>query len=95
MSNPKTPKYMATDERKEQTRRLVKDFLQEQNTSVYRLARLLNESYGRSASDSNILNKLNRASFKVTELMDIADLFGYEIKFIKKEPIEGSKDKQQ
>lgn len=95
MSNPKTPKYTATDERKEQTRRLVKDFLQEQNTSVYRLARLLNESYGRSASDSNILNKLNRASFKVTELMDIADLFGYEIKFIKKEPIEGLKDKQQ
>ena len=84
MSNPETPKYVATEERKEQARRLVKKFLQEQNTSVYRLARMLNEAYGRSASDSNLLNKLSRSSFKVTELMDIAELFGYEVKFVKK-----------
>lgn len=89
MSNPETPKYIATDERKEQARRLVKDFLQEQNTSVYRLARMLNEKYGRSASDSNLLNKLARSSFKVTELMDIIELFGYEIKFVPKHKIEG------
>lgn len=88
MSNPETPKYIATEERKEQARRLVKKFLQEQNTSVYRLARMLNEAYGRSASDSNLLNKLSRSSFKVTELMDIAELFGYEVKFVKK-AIEG------
>lgn len=88
MTNPETPKYIATEERKEQARRLVKDFLQEQNTSVYRLARLLNETYGRSASDSNLLNKLARSSFKVTELMDIAELFDYEIKFVPKKPIE-------
>ena len=89
MSNPETPKYIATDERKEQARRLVKDFLQEQNTSVYRLARMLNETYGRSASDSNLLNKLARSSFKVTELMDIVELFGYELKFVPKTLIEG------
>ncbi len=92
MTNPETPKYIATEERKEQARRLVKDFLQEQNTSVYRLARMLNETYGRSASDSNLLNKLARSSFKVTELMDIAELFDYEIKFVKKQPIEGQKN---
>ena len=89
MSNPETPKYIATEERKEQARRLVKEFLQEQNTSVYRLARMLNEAYGRSASDSNLQNKLARASFKITELMDIAELFGYELKFVPKTPIEG------
>lgn len=88
MSNPETPKYIATEKRKEQARRLVKELLQEQNTSVYRLARMLNEAYGRSASDSNLLNKLSRSSFKVTELMDIAELFGYEVKFVKK-AIEG------
>lgn len=87
--------YNATEEQKEQARKLIKDFLQEQNTSVYKLAKMLNEAYGRSASVSNLLNKLARSSFKLTELMDIADLFGYEIKFIKKEPIEGAKDKQQ
>lgn len=88
MSNPETPKYIAPDERKEQLRSLIKDFLKEQNTSIYRLARMLNETYGRSGSDSNLLNKLTRSSFKVTELMDIADLFGYEIKFVPKTLIE-------
>lgn len=88
MSNPETPKYIATDERKEQLRSLIKDFLKEQNTSIYRLARMLKETYGRSGSDSNLLNKLTRSSFKVTELMDIADLFGYEIKFVPKTAIE-------
>ena len=95
MSNPETPKYIATEERKEQARRLVKEFLQEQNTSVYRLARMLNEAYGRSASDSNLQNKLARASFKITELMDIAELFGYELKFVSKTPIEGDKSSKK
>ena len=95
MSNPETTKYIATDERKEQLRSLIKDFLKEQNTSIYKLARMLNETYGRSGSDSNLLNKLTRSSFKVTELMDIADLFGYEIKFVKKQAIESKKNKQE
>ena len=89
MTNPKTPKYIATEERKEQARTLVKTFLNKNNTSVYRLARELNKRYGRSASDSNLQNKLARASFKITELMDIAELFGYELKFVPKSSIEG------
>lgn len=89
MTNPKIPKYIVTEERKEQARRLVKTFLNENNTSVYRLARELNKRYGRSASDSNLQNKLARASFKITELMDIAELFGYELKFVPKSSIEG------
>jgi len=83
--------YNATEEQKEQVRKLIKDFLQEQNTSIYKLAQMLNEAYGRSGSVSNILNKMARSSFKVTELIDIADLFGYELKFVKKQAIEGSK----
>ena len=39
--------YNATNERKEQARRLVKDFLQENNTSILKLAKLLNDKYGR------------------------------------------------
>ena len=87
--------YKVPEEQKERIRRLVRGFLQEQETSVYKLAKMLNEAYGRSASVSNLLNKFNRATFKTAELMDIADLFGYELKFVKKEPIEGLKDKQQ
>jgi len=81
--------YNATEQQKEQLRSLIKDFLQQNNTSIYRLAKLLNERYGRSASVSNILNKMARGSFKVTEFMDIAELFGYELRFVKKEAIEG------
>lgn len=81
--------YNATEQQKEQLRSLIKDFLQQNDTSIYRLAKLLNERYGRSASVSNILNKMARGSFKVTEFMDIAELFGYELRFVKKEAIEG------
>ena len=80
--------YNATEDKKEQARVLIKEFLKENNTSIYKLADMLHKTYGRSASVSNILNKLARSSFKLTELMDIADLFGYEIKFVKKQAIE-------
>ena len=81
--------YKVSGEQKERIRRLVKDFLSEQNTSVYKLAQMLEKTYGRSGSVSNLLNKLSRATFKISELMDIADLFGYEIKFVPKTLIEG------
>lgn len=87
--------YKPSDEQKERIRTLVKDFLQENNTSVYKLAKMLNETYGRSGSVSNLLNKLARSTFKISELMDIADLFGYEIKFVKKQAIESKKNKQE
>ena len=92
MSNPQTPKYQASEEQKEQARRLVKNFLKENNVSVLQLAKLLNEKYGRSASAPNIMNKLARSSFKVTELIDIVDLFGYELKIVPKTSIEDIND---
>ncbi len=87
-----TEVYKVSEEQKERIRNLVKDFLKEQNISVYKLAKMLNERYGRSGSVSNILNKLSRATFKISELMDIAELFDYEIKFVPKNSIEGHKD---
>ena len=83
--------YNATNERKEQARRLLKDFLKENDVSVYKLAKLLNIAYGRSASVSNLMNKLSRSSFKVTELLDIVDVLGYELQIVPKTSIEGSK----
>jgi len=43
------------------------------------LAKKLNEVYGRSASRTNILNKLARASFSLTEFIQIINAYGYEI----------------
>ena len=94
MTNPETPKYVPPEAQKEQARSLIKTFLKKQNTSVYRLARILNEKYGRSASVSNLLNKLSRASFKMTELMDIADAFDYEIKLVPKSSDRGTPKSQ-
>ena len=87
--------YKPSEEQKERIRKLVKDFLSEQNISVYKLAQMLEKTYGRSGSVSNLLNKLSRATFKISELMDIADLFGYEIQFVKKQAIEGHENKQE
>jgi len=87
--------YEPPEEQKERIRTLIKEFLQEQNTSVYKLAKMLNETYGRSGSVSNLLNKIARSTFKISELMDIADLFGYEIKFVKKQAIEGKNSKAE
>ena len=87
--------YKVSDEQKERIRTLVKDFLKEQNISVYKLAKMLNKRYGRSGSVSNILNKLSRATFKISELMDIAELFDYEIKFVPKTLIEGHANSPQ
>ena len=83
-----TEMYKVSEEQKERIRKLVKDFLKEQKISVYKLAKMLNESYGRSASVSNLMNKFARATFKTSELMDIAELFGYELKIVPKTPIE-------
>ena len=84
--------YNASEEQKEQVRMLIKDFLKDHDTSIYKLAKMLNEKYGRSASVSNILNKLARSSFKVTELMDIVALFDCELKIIPKSSIEGHEE---
>lgn len=84
--------YNASEEQKEQVRMLIKDFLKEHDTSIYKLAKMLNEKYGRSASVSNILNKLARSSFKVTELMDIVALFDCELKIVSKSLIEGHEE---
>ena len=84
--------YNASEEQKEQVRMLIKDFLKEHDTSIYKLAKMLNEKYGRSASASNILNKLARSSFKVTELMDIVALFDCELKIVSKSLIEGHEE---
>ena len=38
------------------------------------------------------MNKFARATFKTAELMDIAELFGYELKFVPKTQIEGNEN---
>ena len=76
---PSPPKYEVPEEIKVKARTLVKNFMKENNISAPALAEKLNEVYGRSASRTNILNKLARASFSLTEFIQILNAYGYDI----------------
>jgi len=75
----KPKKYEAPEALKERVRELVKGFMAEEKISVQDLALKLNEKYNRSASRTNILNKLNRASFSLAEFIQILEAYDYEI----------------
>lgn len=79
-------KYQVPEELKERARVLVKDFMKEHNVNASQLAIMLKElDSKRSDSRTNILNKLARATFQLTEVIQIADLFDCEIKITPKE----------
>ena len=82
------PKYKVPEDVKEQARVFLKDFLKEQNIKPPALATMCKEAYGRSDSRISMINKFKRSSFKLTEVMQIVDLFGYELKIVPKTLIE-------
>lgn len=76
---PSAPKYEVPEEIKEKARGLIKDFMKENNITAPKLAEKLQEVYGRSSSRTNILNKLARSSFSLTEFIQIIEAYGYEL----------------
>lgn len=81
-------KYEVPQETKMKVRNLLNDFLSEQKITKPKLAIMLHEKYGRSSCRTSMLDKFNRASFQLSEVIEIAELFGYELKFVKKAQIE-------
>ncbi len=73
----------------DKARTMLKDFIKEQGSNASYIANKLKEvdKYN-SDSRTNFLNKLARSSFKFTEVMQIVDLFGYELKILPKTSIE-------
>ena len=78
-----------TKQIQDKARTMLKDFIQEQGVNASYIANKLKEvdKYN-SDSRTNFLNKLARSSFKFTEVMQIVDLFGYELKIVPKTSIE-------
>lgn len=78
-----------TKQIQDKARTMLKDFIQEQGVNASYIANKLKEvdKYN-SDSRTNFLNKLARSSFKFTEVMQIVDLFGYELKILPKTSIE-------
>lgn len=94
--NTQSVKYQVPEELKERASNFIKDFMKAKNVNASRLAQMLKElDSNRSDSRTNILNKLARASFQLTEVMQILDLFDCELKIVSKNPIEGHTNSPQ
>ncbi|MDO4460283.1 MAG: DUF6471 domain-containing protein [Clostridia bacterium] len=48
------------------------------------VAERLAEKYGRSSSASNLSNKLARETLRFIEAVEIADVLGYDLEFVKR-----------
>ena len=94
--NNKSSKYQVPEALKKQASDFIKNFMNEQGVNASKLAIMLNElDNKRSSSRTNILNKLARASFQLTEVMQIVDMFGYELRIMPKPLIEVHENKQE
>ena len=80
--------YQVPEEIKQRVRAFMNEFLKEHEISKSGLVRKMNAELGRSASKTAMMDKFSRVSFKLTEVMEILDLYGYELKIVPKRAIE-------
>lgn len=67
------------------TRALVKSFLASQGASLASVVREINKRHpDKPTSPQNLTNKLLKETIKLSEVMEIADVLGFEITFKKK-----------
>lgn len=86
-------KYQVPNQIKNKVREFMNDFLKEHEITKTEMVRRMNEQLGRSASKTSMFDKFARASFQLAEVMQILDLFGYELKIVPKGQIEGTEEK--
>ena len=63
---------------------LLKGYIAQNNCTYSELHRLLVEKYNRDDTVQNFITKLNRQTLKYDEILQIADVLGYEIKWVEK-----------
>ncbi len=63
---------------------LIKGYIAQNNCSIKDLHQRLKEKFGRDDSVQNFTTKLNRQTLKYDEILQIADVLGYEIKWVEK-----------
>lgn len=52
--------------------------------TITKVKAMVNEKYNKTDSNRNLSNKLRNKTFRVSELVEIADILGYEIYLHKK-----------
>ena len=62
----------------------LKHLLLEEDMKIMELVPLLSKKRGKSYAYDGFIHRLGRATITYEEMLDIADILGYEIKFVKK-----------
>ena len=84
--------YKVPERMKKRVRAFLNDFLKEHDIAKTEVVKRMSAEFGRTSSKTALYDKFARASFKLVEVMQILDLFGYELKIVPKVPIEASKN---
>ena len=87
------PKYKVPDEVRSRVRGFMNEFMTEQNITKSALAELMHEKLGRSGCRPSLVKKFSKATFQLSEVMEILDLFNYELKIVPKTSIEAAENK--
>lgn len=82
------PKYIVPDQVKDRVKAFMNDFMQANNLTKKGLAELMQEKLGRSGCRTSLVKKFSKATFQLSEVMEILDLYGYELKIVPKSEIE-------
>lgn len=83
------PKYIVPDQVKDRVKAFMNDFMEANNLTKKGLAELMQDKLGRSGCRTSLVKKFSKATFQLSEVMEILDLFGYELKIVPKRMIEG------
>jgi hypothetical protein len=62
----------------------VKIVIMQSGKTMSEVVELLNRKYDRNDTVQNLSNKLTRGTLKYSEAAEIADILGYELKWVKK-----------
>ena len=87
------PKYKVPDEVRNRVRDFMNGFMKEQNMTKSALAELMHEKLGRSGCRPSLVKKFSNATFQLSEVIEILDLFDCKLKIVPKTSIEASENK--
>lgn len=87
------PKYIVPDQIKKRVQDFMNDFMDTQNLTKAGLARVLEEKLGRSGCRTNLVKKFSKATFQLSEVIEILDLFDCKLKIVPKTSIEAAENK--
>jgi len=72
------------DETKAKIKNELRSYMVKKGVTAEELARLITEKFGRVESAQNISNKFNRGTIIYKEVLEIAEVLGYDIVWIER-----------